>query len=95
MTIERNGVKFELTDRELYDAYCEQRFIFDREDIKGLFDNYEDDELIEIYGVTRTEIEAFYDDAAIEMRRNIDKYEMSWEYARDEAIDTVIRIAKM
>lgn len=94
MTIKRmvNGteVEFELSDRELYNAYKEQEHEFDTEDVLDVFDAYEDNELVETYGKTRKDLEAMAGDIAYEMRRNIDKYEMSWEYARDDAVKQML-----
>ena len=36
-----------------------------------------------------------FDDMVSIKRRNMEKYEMSWDYARDEAINEAIRNAKL
>ena len=82
--------EFELTPDELYAAYREQEFKFDRSDIEDYFAAFEKEDIEEEYGMTIAELEGKYDDMAYEMRRNIDKYGMDWSYARDDAI-TVLR----
>lgn len=82
---------FELTPDELYDAFREQEFLFDREDCKAVIDDLADDEIFDTYGVTAEQFMAHLDDMAAEKRRNMNKYDMDWEYARDEAIRAVIR----
>lgn len=82
--------EFVLTSDELYDAYREQQYLFDRADIEDQFE-VSDEDCVDCWGITRKEAEPLFDDMAAEMRRNIDKYDMSWEYARPEAIREVIR----
>lgn len=99
MTITRNvggstrqlpiTMEFELTADELYNAYREQQFLFDRADIEDQFE-MSDEDCIECYGIRKKEAESLFDDMAVEMRRNIDKYDMSWEYARDEAVREIL-----
>lgn len=82
--------EFELTPDELYMAYREQEHKFDLSDVEDVFNGFDDDELVDMYGRTRDEIKERYEDIAYEMRRNIDKYEMSWQYARDAAIAEIL-----
>lgn len=84
-------IVFELTNEELYNAFREQEFRFDRNDIEDYFYAFDEDELQEEYDMSRAEIEELFDDMAHEMRRNMDKYEMSWDYARDHAIADILR----
>lgn len=95
MTIRRlvNGVemKFELTSRELFDAYEEQQHKYDIQDIDDFFCWCNDDECIqEYYGFSRAEIETMYEDMACRMRRYMDKYDCTWDYSRDTAIREVL-----
>ena len=94
MTIKRNvnGVKmeFELTDRELFDAYMAQQHKFDLEDISNYFFGVEDADLLEDYGFIRVELEAMYEDMANRMRRYMDKYDCTWDYSRDTAIQEIL-----
>ena len=98
MTIKRlvNGevMEFELTQLEMYDAYEEQQHKFDIQDIDGFFCSYDNDECIQEYGFSRTEIETIYEDMADRMRRYIDKYDCSWDYSRDTAIQEILNERK-
>lgn len=80
----------ELTGDEMLIAYYEKEHDFDRMDIEDVFCGLDDDELIETYGANRAAIESLIDEMASAKRRNMDKYEMSWDYARDEAIRDVL-----
>lgn len=92
-----NGVKmeFELTDDELCNAYIEQQHIFDIMDCENMIVCLNDDEIIDCYGVTREQYLSLLDEMADVLRKNIDKYEMSWDYARDDAIRTVTERGKI
>lgn len=91
MVIKRTfgGVEFKLTlsSDELFDAFEEQQFLFDSEDVKDML--YDIDTLGE-YGITTEDALGMVDQMAYEMRRNINKYEMGWREARDEAINQVL-----
>lgn len=95
MTIKRtvNGeeLEFELTDNELTDAYFEQQYLYDTQDVRRAVIGWEDDDVIGVYGVNMETFLELSDEMAVEMRRNIDKYDMDWDYARAEAIRSVIR----
>ena len=90
MTIKREiGGQFaeiELTSHELHQAYIEQEHIFDRNDVENYFEDYEDSDFETEYGCSRAEAMEKLDEIACEMRRNIDKYNMKWYDAREEAI---------
>ena len=88
-----NGVdvSIPLTDTEIYSAYKYQQGIFDEWDIQDMFDGMTDDDIQKTYGIDRAKLWELIPEIAIEMRRNIDKYDMSWEYARPEAVDTVVQ----
>lgn len=90
MTIIRDGKEITLTQDELCKAYFEQQFYFDQDDVRTLFDSFDDEDLMDNYGMTREQLESLTEDIAVEMRRNIDKYDMDWYYARDEAVRDVI-----
>lgn len=81
MKIIRNSIEFELTKEELVSAYYEQQFEFDKTDTL--------DKIIEmdLDNETRENLLLNIDDIAEDMRYNIDKYNMDWSYARDEAIN--------
>ncbi len=86
------GVKMEfiLSDNELYNAYEEQQHLFDLEDVKGYFDGYSEEDCKREYGLSSSEVEDRLDEIAYEMRRNIDKYDMDWYYAREAAISELL-----
>lgn len=86
--------EIELTPSELYAAYTCQQFEFDRSDIEDIVCGSTDEDVRDMFGITRDEFMSMIDDFAYEMRRYIDKYDMSWEYARYEAIKDVIEETK-
>ena len=94
MTIRRivNGMEmeFELTDRELWEAYEEEQHKCDLSDIDGAFEDLSDADLMEMYGVTREKIEELREAMAYRYRRYRDNYDESWIYDRDEAIRYVL-----
>ena len=87
-----NGVEyeFELTKDELFNAYCEQEYEYDKADIEDVIECLDDEEVIDTYDVTRAEFESLIPRMAYEKRRQQDKYGVSWDYARDEAIGEII-----
>lgn len=93
-----NGEKFdfELSLGELRDAYFEQEHNYDLEDIKAVIPTTDSDpdnwvEFIEEYGIVPCTVsEDEMEDMATELRRNIDKHNMEFSNARDNAIRTVI-----
>lgn len=82
--------EFELTPQELYDAFDEQEFKFDLESVRTYFEDYSDDDLYDDYMMTREELEACFEDIATQLRRNMDKYGMSFEYALPTAVSEVL-----
>ena len=94
MKIQRtiNGVKFsiELLPEELVAAYFEQQRKFDIEDIISYGEMFEQKELIDYLGCDYKTFLSLKEEMAQEMRRNIDKYDMDWSSARDEAVRDVI-----
>ena len=85
MTIERiiNGrkIQIELTEREMLDAYWEQEHEFDKEDVRAIIDDMDEDKLPE--GVTESRIE----EAARRARKWIDANDIigdiRWECLND------------
>ena len=94
MTIKRviNGVETEitLTDSELWEAYEEEQHKCDLSDIENAFEDLTDDELVQMYGRTRAEIEELKDDMAYRYRKYRDNYDESWIGDRDAAITYVL-----
>ncbi len=85
-------MEFELTSNELQTAYDEKQSEYDLMDVSNLFDNMSDEEVVESYGITRSEAEKLFEDMALEMRKNICKYDMHWDVARDNAISSVVSL---
>lgn len=91
MKIVRNGIEIELTAEERRQAYYEQQHEFDGEDVKG------DLEGRVFCGADSAEFaKQFLDnpdmisEIARDKRRNMDKYDMSWEDATREAVDDAL-----
>lgn len=81
--------QFELTKDELISAYFEQQEIFDIDSCRSYLDRmycnaawYE--------SLNDEKREAMICDAASELRRNIDKYDMHYDYAMCDAFETAI-----
>lgn len=87
-----NGVEhvFPLTLGELFDAYYEQQYRFDLEDVEDAIIGYQDEDVQMEYGVSKEEYMSLKEKIAGELRRNIDKYDMDWSSAREDAIRSVI-----
>ena len=49
-TINGTAVEIELTAQEMRDAYEEQQHKYDCDDVRTLFNSFDDDDLIEDYG---------------------------------------------
>lgn len=81
-----NGIEheFELTKQERLDAYCEQEHIWDAAYVWYICS----EEIEEMYK-NEDEQDGFVEDIAYEMRRQIDKYDVSEWYALDEAFKKV------
>jgi hypothetical protein len=88
-----NGIEytFDLTPSEMAAAYFAQQYEFDKEDVETLLDSFDDGYWQENYGMSRAEIDPLVEDIASEMRRMIDKYDVDWDYARDEAVGEILR----
>lgn len=79
----RDGKEFELTREELFNAYVEQRWLFAVENIEMNMENYLEDDEYEILKDNRE----FMEDAAHELVRNEDKYNMDYSEALKDAIE--------
>lgn len=92
ITREINGkpVEFHLTPDELYLAFEEQEHLFDRQDVLSYFDGYEDEDFLSEYNLSKEDVLSRVDDLAYEMRRNITKYDMDWQSARDAAVSELL-----
>ena len=88
-TIDGKEVEIELTSDELYEAFVEQQAAFDLEDVRFYFADYTDEDFQREYGITRAEAEELFESVAFHLRRNIDKYDMMFEYALPAAVEDV------
>ncbi len=82
--------EIELTAEERRQAYYEQQAEFDATDMQYYLEEIED--FLIDRRVSKKKIEklrSMADKLGAELRRNIDNYDMSWEYARDAALKTV------
>ena len=88
ITREVNGktVEFELTHKEMIDTFLEQQEAFDAQDIEMLVESFSEEDFIEIYGLSRSVVLKNAEEIGSRMRKNIEKYDMDWESARDEAV---------
>ena len=87
-------MEIELTDTELYNAYEEQQFLFDKQDVLDLICGWTEHDITQSFGIDRQTYESYAEDMACEMRRNINKYGMDYDAARDEAVRYVIHSRK-
>ena len=85
MKIIRNGKEIELTEDELFAAYQEQEVLFDVQNIEQNMQNYLDEQEYD----TLKNNQEFVNDAAAELRRNQDKFDMTYEYAMREAFSEI------
>lgn len=87
--------EFELTSDEMYNAYLEKEYQFDRQDIEDVFDGMDEEDVVLSYGLRKAVIESLYEDMAEAKRQNMDKYDMDWVAARDCAINDIVREYKL
>lgn len=95
MTIKRGMVEIELTDHELYQAYCEQEHIFDLETCENEFDmRYCDESWYE--DVSDEDRDTIIDELADSLRRILNRYDFNLDHAIDAAFEneTVKKIIK-
>lgn len=85
-------VEIELTAEERRQAYYEQQAEFDATDMQYYLEEIEDSLIDKRISKKKIEkLRSMADELGAELRRNIDKYDMSWEYAREAALQTVAR----
>ena len=84
-----------LSSTELYNAYLEKEYEFDREDVVcEIEERFEEDDEKDICGMKRSEItEEMIDEMAVEKRRIMDRYNTDWDIAVSQAIEKVINCA--
>lgn len=76
---------FELTPHELTDAYYEQEGNFDKADARCELET-----LLDGIRLPEEQLSSLAEEIAVRLRRNIDKCDMSWRCAMDEAADFVL-----
>lgn len=89
-TVNGQELEFELTAQERWGAYFEQEKIFDAGDCAEMIDGMSDEQCLDAYEITVEEFRKLLPYMGQEKRRLMDKYNMEWTYARDEAISSVI-----
>lgn len=94
MTIVRDGKTFELTGRELANAYYEQEHLFDIEDVKGELESIVSAEVDEEEYVAAAQrildSPELLSNCARDKRRSMDKYNMDWNSATTEAVKDAV-----
>lgn len=83
MKIIREEKEIELTREELFNAYIEQENIFDIQNIEDNMEKYLNESEYDLLKNNKQ----FVEDAASELRRNQDKYDMDYENAIREAFE--------
>lgn len=89
-TVDGKEMEFELTAREMRDAFEEQEHIWDVNSVESYVCSFDDEYYIEIWGITKEQFAALIPDIAYRLRRYVNKYDLSEEYALDEALHDVI-----
>lgn len=79
-------VEIELTPDEMVKTYYEQQHKNDMEDMEEYVYQYEDEDFEEAFGHPIAEAENDLDELARLLRTNMEKYEITWENARYEAL---------
>ncbi len=85
---EINGqtVEFELTEHELSVAFYEMQNKFDGQDMEDYITESSDAECLDIYGVGQNTMLDNVEEIGRILKKYMDKYDMSFEFARDEAL---------
>lgn len=88
--VDGKRLQFALTFREMTDAHSEVQHQIDVSDMEDYIDPFFEDQewFKESYGVNFTLADSIesIDEMATILRTCLDRYEMSWEYAREEAL---------
>ena len=89
-TINGSEIEIELTKDELFNAYCEQENIFDVNSCRDYLNSgiYNGEQWYE--ELDKETEDLLVEEAAYQLRRNIDKYEMSYDYAISDAFSVVL-----
>lgn len=89
---EKLSLEVELTEEERREAFEEQEYLYDYMDIESKLNEKKEEEETELYGFPIDEItEEMLEKMAEEKRRQMDKYDLDWETACEEAIKIIIQ----
>ena len=88
ITREINGerVEIELAESEVLDAFYEMQNKFDGQDMEDYIIESSDAECLDIYGVGQNTMLDNVEEIGRILRNYINNYDMSFEFARDEAL---------
>lgn len=88
ITREINGerVEIELAESEVLDAFYEMQNKFDGQDMEDYITESSDAECLDIYGVDQNTMLDNVEEIGRILRNYINNYDMSFEFARDEAL---------
>ena len=89
-TVDGKEMTFELTERELFNAFEEQEHIWDVNSVESYVSLFEDEDYMDTWNITKEQFTKLIPDIAYRLRRYVIKYDMSEEYALDEALRDVI-----
>lgn len=88
--IDGKEMEFELTPAEMYRVFEEQEHLYDVAAVRDYVCSWDDEDFMDAWGITRVQYEALVEDMAWCRRRYINKYELSEDFALDEAIKDTI-----
>jgi glutamate/tyrosine decarboxylase-like PLP-dependent enzyme len=79
-------VEIELAESEVLDAFYEMQNKFDGQDMEDYITESSDAECLDIYGVDQNTMLDNVEEIGRILRNYINNYDMSFEFARDEAL---------
>lgn len=88
--IDGKTIEIELTKDELLEAHNEQEHIWDVSYCSSMLNNMDEESVTAEYGVSKAVAADNIDAIAYEMRRQINKYDLDADYARDVAYTEVL-----
>ena len=88
--IDGKTLEIKLTNAEIIEAYTEREHSLDVSFCKSKLEDYDEESFMEEYGVTKEEGRAELDVIAYEMRRQINKYDLDEDYARECAFSEIL-----
>lgn len=98
MTIIRNidgkDCAIELTNEERWKIFEEVEHENDLIDIKNEIENFSDEDLLEMYGMTYSIMQPLFDAMAYRKRKYVDRWDMDWCSATVSAIRDIVDESK-